>query len=661
MSPASGDVRDTYEVVGKLAEGGMGAIYQARHRHLDQLRVIKVMRPQLGGDGDFEARFLREARLEAQLQHPNIAQLHEFEVTPSGAAYMVMEYIEGVSWKQALDARRRLSVGLVLQIGRQALEALAYLHERGFVHRDVSPDNLMLALEPTGEPVVKLIDLGIAKKAREAEERRITVTGTFLGKVHYASPEQFRGADVDWRSDLYSFGIVLYETLTGEFPIRGSDTNSLIAAHLFEPPRPFSEVDPEGRVPEELRQIVLRAMAKDREERFPSTRDFALALAALQPDHPADPEELPPILEAARRDPVPLREGEALSILGTAPVSGSSPTVAIAGEGAPPTLLIPERQDWPTRLFGPPGRRLLRGALAALVVAGAVTGGALLAPSFGPAPDTTEAPSPATLRSADTALIASGELGRSHALVVGNDAYVDPALPRLETAVRDARAVGSLLRDEYGFDVTLLENATRADLFDALADLRERVAPTDSVLLYYAGHGTVVADSPYWQLVDATATNTPQWVASADLDYELQTMPARHVLVVADSCYSGAVEEQVVDPAAPPARSGDAWAEYVRTGLERRSRLALSSGGFQEVADRGAGGRHSPFARELLRLLEENGRILDGSTLHRELARRVEREATELGLEQHPVFTALPGDEDGAFFFVPAALLGRST
>jgi serine/threonine protein kinase len=664
LSPVASDVRETYEVLAKLAEGGMGAIYQVRHRHLDQLRVIKVMKPQLGGGGDFQARFLREARLEAQLQHPNIAQLHEFEVTPSGVAYMVIEYIEGVTLKEALDARGPLTVGLTLEVGRQALEALAYLHECGFVHRDISPDNLMFCRDATGRPVVKVIDLGIAKKTQEGAEQRITVTGTFLGKVHYASPEQFRGSGVDWRTDIYSFGIVLYELLTGEFPIRGKDTNTLIASHLFEPPKPFAETDPDARVPEPLRRLVLQALEKDPAERFPSTADFARRVAALQEAHPFDPAEIDQLL-AVRREPAPLLHADAVSILGTTPaVSVDSPTVRIGPDGSLAHVTTTEA-PWTTRVFGSPGvprlRRLaLGGVLAALLGIGLAS---FPWPSRDGGPAGREAPSAEELQRADAALVSDLDFGTHHALVVGNDAYVDPVLPRLESAVRDAQAVADLLETEYGFRVTTLFDATRADLFGALGRLRDTVGPQDSLLVYYAGHGTVIQDSsPYWQLADATAANTSQWVAIADVNIELADLRARHVLVVADSCYSGTAG-QVFEPAAPPARSGAPWAKYVTAGHGRKARLALSSGRFEEVADRALGSHHSPFAQAFLELLRGNDRLLDAATLHAELTTRVTAQSALLGLDQSPVYTALPdaGDDGGSFFFVPNRLKELST
>src|SRR6185436_2509081 len=268
----------------------MGAIYKVRHRLLDEVRVIKLMRQQLTEDEELKERFLREARLAIKLRHPNIAQLYDFTIDEeSGIAFIVMELIQGTTLEDLLAAHGPPPLGLALEIAQQSLRALGYLHTRGFVHRDISPDNLMLTEEAEGGPAVKLIDLGIAKvlgaPGSEKKERNLTHTGTFLGKVRYASPEQFgfEGAtQVDTRGDLYSFGLVLYELLTGRYPIQGRDPASLIAGHLFRPPLDFTESDPSGRVPGGLREGVLKALAKDPADRFATAQEMSRALAPFR-------------------------------------------------------------------------------------------------------------------------------------------------------------------------------------------------------------------------------------------------------------------------------------------------------------------------------------------------------------------------------------------
>jgi serine/threonine protein kinase len=280
-------IEGKYEILEKLGEGGMGAVYKVRHRLLDEIRVVKMMRPQLVSDEEFKARFQREARVAIKLRHPNVAQLYDFTIDETdGTAFIVMEFINGMTLEEVLRNGGPTPLGLTLEIAQQSLRALGFLHAKGFVHRDISPDNLMLTRDPDGEPQVKMIDLGIAKVTTAgAEVSNLTGTGIFLGKVRYSPPEQFGtegAAMVDARGDLYSFGLVLYELLTGRYPIQGRDPSSLIAGHLLRPPLGFEETDPAGRIPRELRALVMKALEKKPEDRFASAQELERALASLR-------------------------------------------------------------------------------------------------------------------------------------------------------------------------------------------------------------------------------------------------------------------------------------------------------------------------------------------------------------------------------------------
>ncbi len=253
----------------------MGAIYKVRHRLLDEVRVVKVMRPQVAVDEELKQRFLEEAKTATRLKHPNIGTIYDFALDEDGTAYLVMEFIEGVNLTELLALKGRPPIGLALEIAHQTLLALGYLHRGNVVHRDIAPDNLMLTQDEDGRALVKVIDLGIAKAVDKPGG--LTSTGVFLGKLKYASPEQYgslpSGQTLDGRSDIYCLGLVLYELVTGTRPFRGDTATELLRAHVFESPLAFSESDPEGRVPSDLRAVILKALEKNRDDRFASAEE----------------------------------------------------------------------------------------------------------------------------------------------------------------------------------------------------------------------------------------------------------------------------------------------------------------------------------------------------------------------------------------------------
>ena len=291
MSTSPGSLEGKYEVLAKIREGGMGAIYKVRHRLLNELRVIKVMRPDVAQSSEQRKRFLREAQTATRLRHTNIVAFHDFFIDDEDTAYMVMEYIEGINLRDMVREFGPFPVSLALDVSRQCLSAFDYLHRKGVVHRDVSPDNIMMTRE---EDVVraKLIDLGIAKIAQAKEE--LTGADEFIGKLRYSSPEQLTSsAQIDARSDLFSFGIVLYEILTGTRPYGGETIHEIVANRLNLPPLPFEETDPQGRLSPSLREAVLKALKSKPDERFQTAAEFSkrletLADADVEPEGSAD-------------------------------------------------------------------------------------------------------------------------------------------------------------------------------------------------------------------------------------------------------------------------------------------------------------------------------------------------------------------------------------
>lgn len=260
-----------YEILSELGRGGMGRVYKVRNMISDRVEAMKILLPDLAGRQELVARFLREIKLVASLDHPNIGALRT-ALTLDGQLVMIMEYVEGTSLAERLE-NGPLPVAEVLTYAGQALQALSHAHKHGVVHRDIKPANLMI----TPEGVLKVMDFGIAFSG---SEHKLTSTGTTLGSLAYMSPEQVRGEAADLRSDLYSLGISLYEMVTGQRPFKADSDYAIMAAHVKEVPRPPVEWQP--GLPASLNSIILLAIAKEKEGRFQSADAFRNALCNVE-------------------------------------------------------------------------------------------------------------------------------------------------------------------------------------------------------------------------------------------------------------------------------------------------------------------------------------------------------------------------------------------
>ena len=300
MSFQAGQMLGDYEVLEILGAGGMGKVYKVRNTISSRIEAAKVLLPDLANSPELADRFLREIRVTATLDHPNIAKLHT-ALRLDNQLLMIMEFVEGTTLEQVID-KGRLTYQQAAGYITQVLSALAFAHSRGVVHRDIKPANMML----TAGGVVKLMDFGIAKMAAD---RKLTQTGHTMGSLYYMSPEQIRGeANLDGRSDLYSVGISLYEMVTGEKPFEADSQYSIMAAHLNEAPRPPLERDP--TLPPALNEIIMMAIAKDPAQRFQKAEAFRQALASMVPtaaDQRAEAIAAPPRAAAA---PPPVRAPE---------------------------------------------------------------------------------------------------------------------------------------------------------------------------------------------------------------------------------------------------------------------------------------------------------------------------------------------------------------
>ncbi len=262
-----------YQIVGILGAGGMGKVYKVRNLISDRIEAMKVLLPDLATEPELADRFLREIKVQASLEHPNIASLRT-ALRVDNQLLMLMEFVEGETLEQSLK-NGPLAVERAVDYISQALSALDYAHQQGVVHRDIKPANMML----TTGGVVKLMDFGIAKAAND---RRLTMTGTTMGSLYYMSPEQIQGAaGIDSRSDLYSLGVSLYELATGRRPFDGDSQFAIMSAHLEKTPVPPVEIDP--RLPQGLNDVILMSVAKDPNSRFQTAGAFRAALRSVIP------------------------------------------------------------------------------------------------------------------------------------------------------------------------------------------------------------------------------------------------------------------------------------------------------------------------------------------------------------------------------------------
>jgi len=341
-----------YQILARLGVGGMGEVYKVVHVHLNAIRVIKLMRPNIAADPSAHERFMREARLATRITHPNVATLFDFSTLPDGSWYMVWEYIEGTNLHDLIEERGPLSPRYAARVSVQALQGLEAIHRAGVVHRDVSPENIMITRDNDGEERVKIIDLGIAKQGGDEGDNQ-TKTGMFVGKWKYCSPEHLgilpEKQRIDGRADLYSFGIVLYEMLAGVAPFQADTPHGYLLQHTSEKPRPLRMVNPSVKASPEMEAVILRSLEKDRNKRFASAREFAQALEKLVPvldDSQGEPAPLPLSSEVTYEatSVVPRVDGDAETVVSvSAPTPNDAPTIVteIAMARRRPAWLLP--------------------------------------------------------------------------------------------------------------------------------------------------------------------------------------------------------------------------------------------------------------------------------------------------------------------------------
>ncbi len=262
-------LQDKYEIVGKLGEGGMGAVYEGMHVLIKRRVAIKCLHAQFATNPEIVARFRREALAATSIGHQNIIEVTDMGQFPDGTLFIVLEFLKGRDWSDDIDNHGAQPLGKVVQIMLQVCDALDAAHALGIVHRDMKPENIFLIERGGNEDFVKVLDFGISKVKDTGPGSGMTQTGTTLGTPYYMSPEQAQGRkDVDNRADIYSLGVILFQALTGQYPFDDESYPMLVLKICTEPPPSLRTYRPD--IPEAIETLVNRMLSKDREDRHAS-------------------------------------------------------------------------------------------------------------------------------------------------------------------------------------------------------------------------------------------------------------------------------------------------------------------------------------------------------------------------------------------------------
>ena len=261
-----------YELTDILGQGGMSVVYLGKHKLTEQEVALKILPPELAAHAQVKSRFVEEARALAQLDHPNIVHLYNFG-QENGCFVLAMQFVRGQTWERMILENERLDWALTARIAIDVLRALEYAHGRGIVHRDMKPSNVLVRDDDRAATVM---DFGIAKMTTST---KLTATGQTMGTVRYMSPEQVRGQEVDAKTDLYSLGATIYESIVGDTPFLGENYFEIMTKHLNE--APISPLSLGHKIPEGFDALILKSLAKKPEDRFESARDFRKAIETV--------------------------------------------------------------------------------------------------------------------------------------------------------------------------------------------------------------------------------------------------------------------------------------------------------------------------------------------------------------------------------------------
>jgi len=409
-----------YELVDVLGQGGMSVVFRGRHNLTNQDVALKILPPELAAHSQVKSRFLDEAKALAALDHPNIVHLYNFG-QDNGYFVLAMQFVDGRTWERLILEAQRLDWASSCRIAIDVLRALEYAHGSGVIHRDMKPSNVLVR---SRDSVATVMDFGIAKMTTST---RLTATGQTMGTVRYMSPEQVRGQEVDLRTDLYSLGATLYESLVGDTPFSGNTHFEIMTKHLSDAPRRPSRLGIE--VPEGVEDAVMRCLSKRPEDRFETARDMRKQLEAALRDADlglVETQKLDRAKVAAMRQPAPGAPGAPAAPLGDPRAAGPLADELEPGSSGEQVPTLRER----ARRAPVVGKRPSRLVPWLVVIAVAVLGGAAASLLV------KRQRFRSTVEINGVALTRGATVGK---LVVETDGAVEPAeLARLYTSTLDA-------------------------------------------------------------------------------------------------------------------------------------------------------------------------------------------------------------------------------